>query len=65
MSIRKMAGLFLIVIGLAQYIYLLTNYAPPGRAILPLYFIAVLLFTVGSVLFRWKGKWGNNSKAHG
>ena len=58
MNIRKMAGLFFIVMGLVQVFHVLSEHAPPGRISSPLFmFITALLFTVGAALFWWNSKW--------
>ncbi len=60
MSIRKMAGLFLIVMGVIQVFQALSWHAPAGRLSNPLYaFITALLFTLGAALIWWNGKWRN------
>lgn len=62
MSIRKMAGLFLIIMGLIQIFQALSWHTPAGRLSNPLYaFITALLFTLGAALIWWKGKWGNGN----
>ncbi len=58
MSIRKMAGLFLIVIGLIQVFQAFSWHAPAGRLSNPLYaFVTALLFTLGAALICWNSKW--------
>ena len=66
MSIRKMAGLFLIVMGLIQVFHALSDHTPAGTLSRPLYaLVTALLFTGGAALIWWKGKWGNNGNTHG
>ena len=62
MSVRKMAGLFLIVMGFVQVFHALSEHAPPGRASSTLFmFITALLFTLGAALIWWSGKWWNGN----
>jgi hypothetical protein len=66
MSIRNMAGLFLIIMGLVQVFHALSDHMPEETLSRPLYaFVTALLFTGGAALIWWKGNWGNNSKTHG
>jgi uncharacterized membrane protein YfbV (UPF0208 family) len=60
MSIRKMSGLFLIVMGLVQIFQALSQHALPGRLGNSLYaFVTALLFSLGAALIWWDGKWWN------
>jgi uncharacterized membrane protein YccC len=60
MNARKMAGLFLIVMGLVQIFQALSKHAPPGRLSNSLYaFATALLFSLGAALIWWDGKWWN------
>jgi len=60
MSVRKMVGLFLIVMGLVQIFQGLSEHAPAGRGGNSLYvFVTALLFTLGAALIWWDGKWWN------
>jgi|GEM_PF-5809068 len=60
MSARKMAGLFLIVMGLVQIFQALSKHAPPELLSNSLYaFIIALLFSLGAALIWWDGKWWN------
>ena len=66
MSIRKMAGLFLIIMGLVQVFHALSDHTSPGTLSRPLYaFVTALLFAGGAALIWWKGKWWNNHKTQG
>ena len=66
MSIRKMAGLFLIIMGLIQVFHALSEHTTADKLSHPLYaFVTALLFAGGAALIWWKGKWSNNSKSHG
>jgi hypothetical protein len=61
MSVRKMVGLFLIVMGLVRVFQALSEHAPAGRAGNSLYvFVTALLFTLGAALVWWDGKWWNS-----
>lgn len=66
MSVRKMSGLFLIVMGLVQIFRAFSTYVPPGRLSNSLYaFVTALLFTLGAALIWWDGKWWNtDSRTH-
>ena len=62
MNARKMAGLFLIVMGLVQIFQAFSEHVPPGRAGSPTYtFVTALLFTLGAALIWWNGKWWNGN----
>lgn len=63
MSIRKMAGLLLLVMGLVQVFHALSLHAAPNRLSSPLYaFVTALLFTLGAALILWRGNpWKDNS----
>jgi len=65
MSIRKMAGLFLILLGLIQVFQALSWHAPAGRLGNPLYaFVTALLFTLGAALICWNSKWRGSNVIH-
>lgn len=62
MNIRKMSGLFFMVMGLIQVFQAFSRHAPPGRIGNPLFmFITALLFTVGAALIWWNGEWWNGN----
>ncbi|HYG11666.1 MAG TPA: hypothetical protein VD835_17090 [Pyrinomonadaceae bacterium] len=61
MRVRKMVGLFLIVMGLARVFQSLSEHAPPGRTGNSLYvFLNAFLFTLGTALVWWDAKWFNS-----
>ena len=65
MNIRKLAGLFFIVMGLVQIFKALGEHAPAERLGNPLYaFVTALLFTAGAALIWWNGKWRSNGNSH-
>ena len=60
MSVRKMTGLFFILMGLIQVFQALSWHAPAGRLGNPLYaLVTALLFIIGAALIWWNGKWRN------
>jgi len=66
MSIRKMAGLFLIIMGLVQVFHALSDHTPAETLSRPLYaFVTALLFTGGAALIWGQGKWRHTGKTHG
>ena len=60
MSARKLIGLFLIVMGLAQIFQFLSQHARPGRMGDSLFvFVTAFMFTLGAALVCWNGRWWN------
>jgi len=60
MNARKMAGLFLIVLGLARIFQALSEHARPEHTGSSLYvFLTAFLFTLGAALVWWDSKWWN------
>ncbi|HJR09664.1 MAG TPA: hypothetical protein VJ842_20555 [Pyrinomonadaceae bacterium] len=65
MSIRKLAGLFFIVMGLVQIFHALSDHTSAETLSRPLYaFVTALLFTIGAALIWWNGKWRSNGNSH-
>ena len=65
MNIRKLAGLFFIVMGLVQIFKALSEHTPAEPLGIPLYaFVTALFFTVGAALIWWNGTWRNRIDSH-